>query len=79
LSEDPNLSKEDRDRHKENSEALWDKGLEIKEQHGTKCDLIKSLERQLERNPDYGPSEGESSSVGESSSESSSNMDDVDV
>lgn len=79
LSEDPNLSKEDRDRHKENSEALWDKGQEIKEQHETKCNLIKSLERQLERNPDYEPSEGESSSVGESSSESSSNMDDVDV
>jgi hypothetical protein len=53
LSNDTNLSQEERNKHKVNSDNLWAKGIEIKEQHRIKNNSIKSMARQLERNPDY--------------------------
>jgi hypothetical protein len=78
LSKDPNLSQEDRDRHKEISENLLSIGLKMKQEHNNKKKLAESLERQLYRNVS---DLDQSSDINQSSSTNdySSFMDDFDI
>ena len=74
LSENINLSTEDRAKHREKSQILWDKGQTIKENYKTKLKLAESLENQLCKNPNYNKL-----SESDINSSSDSSMDDVDI
>jgi hypothetical protein len=73
LSKDINLTLEERNMHKDNSEKLINRGEIIRNQHGI---IHRSIREQLERSPDPLPSEyvkEPSEYDQESSEESSSN------